>query len=146
FRAWRSRDRSATHPRREIGRFAVNTVLLREKSDTLSFDDPIPAVAELGCLVADGAGSLVRRASDIPHVRRLMRRRLLKRLATARSILFVCKGNVCRSPFAARAMERLCPGVRSSSAGYIGGDGRTSPAAAVRSAAEFDVSLEDHRS
>jgi protein-tyrosine phosphatase len=63
------------------------------------------------------------------------------------SLLVVCHGNVCRSPFAAALLHRaLCgTGVRVDSAGF-GSPGRASPPAAVATAARYDVDLSTHRS
>jgi protein-tyrosine phosphatase len=67
-----------------------------------------------------------------------------------RSVLFVCKGNICRSPFAgylaAALFERAGePGVRCESAGFIASVDDSSPRAAVAAAAEFGVSLHVHK-
>jgi protein-tyrosine phosphatase len=67
------------------------------------------------------------------------------------SVLFLCQGNVCRSPFAERyfrkiAGDRILRGIRSQSAGL---DVRVSvppPDLAVNVAKTLDVDLADHRS
>lgn len=82
----------------------------------------------------------------------LWRRRALARLRAAsppRSVVFVCHGNICRSPYAAAAfVERLAPslrpGVRVDSAGFTG-PGRASPPEAVAVAARHGVALGSHR-
>lgn len=65
------------------------------------------------------------------------------------TLLFVCKGNICRSPFAERLYKLLDegsdPNVVKSSGHYPVPD-RTSPERAVRAAREFDVDLEAFRS
>ncbi|HEX8692834.1 MAG TPA: hypothetical protein VF746_10465 [Longimicrobium sp.] len=66
------------------------------------------------------------------------------------SVLFVCTGNIYRSPYAAAALERCLPGalraaVRVSSAGFVG-PGRPPPEPAVRVAARRSVDLSAHRS
>ncbi|WP_423744180.1 low molecular weight phosphotyrosine protein phosphatase (plasmid) [Haladaptatus sp. SPP-AMP-3] len=67
------------------------------------------------------------------------------------AVLFLCLGNICRSPMAERYLrDRLreteydCSAVRS--AGFIEKEGRSSPDAAVTVASEFGVDLTDHRS
>lgn len=66
------------------------------------------------------------------------------------SMLFVCYGNICRSPFAARlatlrfAQTRL-PGVRCTSAGFRTSQRATSPAEAVAVAGRYGVDLRDNR-
>jgi protein-tyrosine-phosphatase len=64
----------------------------------------------------------------------------------ARSILFVCQGNICRSPFAAEVARRLLPeGVVCLSAGFRVKVDTRSPPAAVEAAETRGVSLHDHR-
>ena len=69
------------------------------------------------------------------------------RAAAPGAVLFVCEGNIYRSPYAAALLERALAsaGVRVSSAGLIG-PGRASPAAAVESARRRGVDLSAHLS
>jgi len=67
-----------------------------------------------------------------------------------RSILFVCHGNICRSPYAAAACHEALPSALRSrvgiaSAGFTGA-GRPAPAEAVTAASRFGVDLRAHRS
>ena len=77
------------------------------------------------------------------------RRSAVRRLAGTPppwSILFVCHGNICRSPYAAAVARReLPPTVTVASAGFIGMD-RPSPPEAVATAAERGSDLIPHRS
>lgn len=85
------------------------------------------------------------------HARR--RRRAVERVREAPrpdSVLFVCVGNICRSPYAERALRQaLSPELRSSielrSAG-LGGWDQPSPAEAVAEAERRGVDLTEHRS
>ncbi len=96
----------------------------------------------------------VRDLRQVPTSRLHARRRRaaqveLKRLKP-RSILFVCHGNICRSPFAAAAFLRWCApeiasGVNVTSAGFIGPE-RSPPSTAVTAASRFGVDLTPHRS
>lgn len=65
-------------------------------------------------------------------------------------LLFVCLGNICRSPFAAqfaeREAERRDVSVTTTSAGFIRNTGRPTPATGVSVAAEYGVDLTKHRS
>ena len=66
------------------------------------------------------------------------------------SILFVCKGNICRSPFAERlALRRLQErgrhDVRVASAGYHAAQAARPPAHAVDVAGGYGVALDEHR-
>lgn len=83
-------------------------------------------------------------------VRHRLARRLAKRVGTPQSVLFVCLGNICRSPYAARAIMRELPSswaniMRVDSAGFIGPN-RPSPQIAAEVATERRVDLSDHRS
>ncbi len=59
-----------------------------------------------------------------------------------RSVLFLCLGNLCRSPFAAVAAAGRLPGVTIASAGFLSHDGRGSPPHVVQTAQSlgFDLS------
>ena len=69
--------------------------------------------------------------------------------AELRSLLFVCKGNICRSPFAERLTARLAAEagqpIRCISAGFGATRDASSPDAAQDAARAFGVSLADHR-
>ncbi len=93
----------------------------------------------------------IRGGERLLHPRR--RRRALRELdglSEPRSILFVCLGNICRSPYAEHRLtdelSRAGRGaIRVVSAGFIL-PGRPSPEAALRVAARRGLDLEDHRS
>ena len=127
-----------------------NLILLRERSDTLTLDDPKPAWHELSKLVRRAlSGARRKLGSAVIHSRpsrRWVQGRLYRQLRSARRILFVCKGNVCRGPFAeAVARERLC-GIQVASAGYLPVASRQSPEHAYAAAAAAGFDLSKHRS
>jgi protein-tyrosine phosphatase len=63
-----------------------------------------------------------------------------------RTLLFVCKGNICRSAFAAElARLRLPDQVRCLSAGFRAEAGSCSPSSALEAAERRGVSLREHR-
>jgi len=67
--------------------------------------------------------------------------------AEARSLLFVCLGNICRSPFAEHLAREHLDGDRDLvSAGSYPVPGRSSPAEAIAAARPFGVDLSAHRS
>jgi protein-tyrosine phosphatase len=81
--------------------------------------------------------------------RRLLLRRLRRRGGTS-SVLFVCVGNIYRSPFAAAAFLAALPEpfrktIRCQSAGITAGD-RPVPPDAVRVAGRRGIDLTEHRS
>jgi protein-tyrosine phosphatase len=66
------------------------------------------------------------------------------------SVLFICHGNIIRSPMAAAVLRRLLSDsghseVRVSSAGHSAKPGRPADPRAVLAAREYDLSLEEHR-
>lgn len=79
--------------------------------------------------------------------RRGLRRALLGR-GLPRTVLVVCHGNICRSPYGAGALRRLfrdTASVRVDSAGFVG-PGRPSPPDAIASARARGVDPSHHRS
>lgn len=86
-----------------------------------------------------------------PDHRALSPTRAKSAVADADRILFLCWGNICRSPMAERYLrsrldERGVDGVRLCSAGWGVYEGRPSPPDAVDAASSHDVDLGDHRS
>ena len=84
------------------------------------------------------------------HARRRAAATALLRRSDVTSILFVCHGNVCRSPYAeaafARALDRRAGvSVQVASAGFIG-PGRIPPETALAAAERRGLDLSDHRS
>ncbi|MCX7649160.1 MAG: ATP-grasp domain-containing protein [Flavobacteriales bacterium] len=61
-----------------------------------------------------------------------------------RTILFVCEGNICRSPFAAYYLKKICPDLEVFSAGLQAQAGKLSPGTAVAQAREFGVDMSFH--
>ncbi len=146
------RDRTlATRRLRHVLRdLVVNTLLGREHIDTLVLDDPRPGLHELRELLARAGGAVRTRVerwvSRVPAVRRRMRRAALGALGGARRVLFVCKGNICRSPFAEHFARSLDGGREYGSAGYWPQAGRPSPETAVETARAWNVELGRHGS
>jgi protein-tyrosine-phosphatase/predicted ATP-grasp superfamily ATP-dependent carboligase len=128
-----------------------NLVAGRERTDTFTRDDPAPGFAEAGQLVRS-LGPRARAVASRAHARISPRRRrrlqaaARSELRSAARVLFVCKGNIGRSPFAAAIAGRLLRDGRPiSSAGFLQ-PGRRSPADAVVAAAAWHVDLTEHRS
>jgi len=80
-----------------------------------------------------------------------MRRRLagatIRRQSPIHSVLAVCHGNICRSPYAEAVLGRLLTpaGIAVSSAGFVW-PGRPVPPVALAVASERGVDLSEHRS
>jgi protein-tyrosine phosphatase len=67
----------------------------------------------------------------------------------ARSILFICKGNICRSPFAERLVAKYLNDSQRyniSSAGIYVDEPKSPPPEAISSALTFGINLHDHKS
>src|SRR6476620_4874786 len=87
---------------------------------------------------------------SLAHSRRRSAARSLLGKLQARRILFVCHGNICRSPFAAALFEQSLPmelfgAITVRSAGFVGAD-RCAPEGAVNAALRYGVDLSEHRS
>jgi len=61
------------------------------------------------------------------------------------SVLVLCKGNVCRSPYAEAALRRRAPELEVASAGLAAGGGDPAHPSAIRVAAARGVDLSAHR-
>jgi len=122
-----------------------------ERSDTYTADDLAPARAELKQIFNDARDYVARSLSLfvhwVPWLARARRARTVKRFRAARSVLFVCKGNICRSPFAALlAKSLLPPGRIIRSAGYLPAAFRPAPPKAIEAARRWSIDLDSHRS
>jgi predicted ATP-grasp superfamily ATP-dependent carboligase/protein-tyrosine-phosphatase len=146
--------------RQEIGAGLKNVLAGRERCDTITLDDPLPGIAELwNGLKASGAmrarKRTVRAAFELETRteawRRSQRRKLRRLLDANPRMLFVCRGNICRSPFAERYARRKLDeagltSIETASAGSYPVLSRPSPEAARLVGRELGVPLEDHRS
>ena len=95
-----------------------------------------------------GAVSLIERS--LHRWRRRVAREQITHIGLPGNVLFVCHGNVCRSPYAALAFKALLAPtigrmIRVDSAG-LAGPGLLSPATAIAAAAARGVDLSTHRS
>ena len=123
----------------------------REVNDVLVRDDPYPGLIEL----AETARAISWRikgllpgaaAGRCRHARTQVE--ALRRTAIEPRIIFICQGNICRSPFAAALLRaRLCDRrISIGSAGTLPQPGRATPILGVEAAAEYGVDLSSHRS
>ena len=123
-----------------------------EHIDTIALDDLRPAYREIGGLIGLYSNRLrhavFRRLSLF---RAMQRRRLdgaLERYPGSKPprIVFVCKGNICRSPFAESVLRRLLLDVECVSAGTLPLAGRAPPPQAVECAEALGFDIAPHRS
>jgi protein-tyrosine-phosphatase len=130
----------------------MNAPIRKPKTELGSSESPARVAVTR---MIDAARSVARVFKYLPdrvfHSRR--REQALEELAARapmRSAVFICHGNVCRSPYAAYLFSRLATRqlatpVAVSSAGFVG-PGRQSPAQALAAAARRNIDMTAHRS
>lgn len=127
-------------------------------SDLADSDDDAPHAENGGRgvrdLIPDGVRPALRFVRWLPERSLHARRRAaaldrLRSIPEVRSVLVLCLGNICRSPYAAVLLENrtggVPGGVRIVSAGFLRPD-RPSPTEAIEVAAPRGVDLRPHRS
>src|SRR5262249_13183005 len=117
----------------------------RERFDTFTLDGPAPGIFD------SWRGASFALVSRTTAWRSAQARKLRRLLASNPRILFVCRDNICRSPFAELYARRKLDGAGLTSIGTCsaGSDpvvGRSSPDAARLVSREFGVPLDAHRS
>src|SRR5262249_44084141 len=142
---WRA-PRASRVPLGRVLADAVPLLTLREHSDTFARDDRGPGWAEVRGLVGRATARLRKLVAGTGAARRRDAERARRAVGEARHVLFVCKGNTCRSPFAAAYARTALPAVTATSTGYFPRAGRPCPAEAVTAAREIGVDLNGHRS
>jgi protein-tyrosine-phosphatase/predicted ATP-grasp superfamily ATP-dependent carboligase len=150
LRANRRDPMLATRPLAAVAAEVLPALALREHSDTFVLDDLPPAWREITVLSSRIGRGFAKRLKQVavgltPYGRRRAAR-VRARLRSAKTVVFVCKGNICRSPFAAAYARQIFPGARILSAGYHPQTNRPSPPEAVEAARRLGVDLETHRS
>jgi protein-tyrosine-phosphatase/predicted ATP-grasp superfamily ATP-dependent carboligase len=125
----------------------------REVSDTFVWADPKPAFDEVAQLLAERMAHFADRMSFCVARRRRRSRALVAQVlgrprGAAPEIVFVCHGNICRSPFAAALLRKTLAGspvtLEISSAGMLPVEGRPSTDVAIETAREMGVDLTPH--
>lgn len=142
-----------------IGSGLAHILLGRERWDTITFDDPVPGLVEMRQYLASLVRRLTRRTgiallsarASTGSWRRRQRQRLLRLLRSGRTVLFVCRGNICRSPFAEsyatqRSKSLGLTDIEWTSAGTYPVARRESPESARAVGREFGIMLDEHRS
>lgn len=124
----------------------------REVHDVLVRDDPRPALAELLEVAAAARGRMARLlpggAARQRRNARVQVARALRGGARKPLVLFVCQGNICRSPFAEALLRARVGGdtIAIGSAGMMPQSGRPAPAFALQAAAAHGIDLSARRS
>jgi protein-tyrosine-phosphatase/predicted ATP-grasp superfamily ATP-dependent carboligase len=121
-----------------------------ERSDTIVIDDIVPALIDFYQLAKDIFSrfpvKLLISALQMKYFRKMYIYYILIRMKNARSVAFVCKGNICRSSFAEKVFQKTFSEVHTASFGFISIEGRSSPDEAVQAARELGVDLSTHQS
>jgi len=127
-------------------------LLGREVHDLLVYDDPRPGIAEL---VGITKAVLQRGRHQLPGTaarrQRHARRQVEQALHSAGGrphVVFVCLGNICRSPFASALLRARLDGdaIMIGSAGMMPQPGRPTPELGVQAARAHGIDLWAHRS
>ncbi|HEY2914167.1 MAG TPA: ATP-grasp domain-containing protein [Candidatus Angelobacter sp.] len=123
----------------------------RESWDHFDWRDLAITRRALALAVTDQVRPVYRKLKDRQIKRSLLQRhrRLLHRLNVAggpRRVVFLCYGNICRSPLAAAFAEQRLSGVSIDSAGFHQQTGRSSPQKILRIASSYGIDLSSHRS
>ena len=126
---------------------------LREGYDLEALDDPLPGALSWLEFIQGKAGKIGNKLSEWWSAKQAARqahnRETLDRaLTAARSVLFICHGNINRSAFAERKLRALLGNrdLRIASAGFLPGAGRSTGPLSRAVAGRLGVDLEDHRS
>jgi predicted ATP-grasp superfamily ATP-dependent carboligase/protein-tyrosine-phosphatase len=143
-------------PLSQLAREALNLPSGRERFDLESLSDPVPAFFGWTEMARDLYGGVRRRMVErarLSAVRRRMERlrgsrELAERIGAARTVLFVCQGNINRSAVAEHVLARCLrapSNVRAvASAGFDRRQGRRTTSISRDAAAALHVDLENH--
>lgn len=141
FKAEKNDPLLATKPIHQVLFELKNVLLLREHIDSLTLDDPGPFFKELKTVL------LLIKSKIIIKSPFLKNRTIIKKFQSADSVLFVCLGNINRSPFAEKlliASSDNTKDVVSAGHGYL--ENRGSPKTAIKIAKENKIDLANHKS
>jgi protein-tyrosine-phosphatase/predicted ATP-grasp superfamily ATP-dependent carboligase len=128
-----------------------NILLLREKNDVFVMDDPLPGIMEFYRLFRKGYSTVTekfhKKITIVYYSHKGHSTDIHTALKNSHSILFVCYGNICRSPFAEAYLRKIRPlGIQIRSCGYYSVPERSCPVEAVVAAKNYGVDLSGHRS
>ncbi len=123
----------------------------QESWDHFDWRDLGVTASALRLAVTDQLRPVFRKVKNWNTQRRLLahHRALLRRLPAAgplHKIVFLCYGNICRSPLAAALAEKQLSATQIQSAGFHDATGRRSPEKILRIATSFGIDLSNHRS
>ena len=124
--------------------------IFKEKNDTFVVDDILPGIMEVFKMIKLASNAAIDKIVLIAISNKILRSlyatKIQNRFKEAKSVLFVCKGNICRSPFAEEYAKTVFPDLKISSVGYYPIENRPPVMEAVSTASQFDVDLSGHYS
>jgi protein-tyrosine-phosphatase/predicted ATP-grasp superfamily ATP-dependent carboligase len=128
-----------------------NILLLQEKNDVFVLDDPYPGIMELYRLFRKSCSMVLskvqKKSARFHYSQKEHSKDLQTALKNTHSILFVCYGNICRSPFAGAYLRKIVlSGIQIRSCGYYPVADRACPVEAVFAAKKYGVDLSGYRS
>lgn len=137
----------------EVVRFSIDP---RIRHDHFWWSDPLPGVRQgMKCAtdIVAAAGSRLlrglrsrRRERWVAELQRAAASAPASASVAQSKLLFLCYGNICRSPVAAALAQRELPTARIDSAGFHPQEGRQSPVNVVVAARRLGLQMESHRS
>jgi len=126
-------------------------LLGRESWDHFEWRDLGMSRRVLAMAVTDQLSPVYRKFKDwqtksnlLRHHRNVLRR--VKATSSPRKILFLCYGNICRSPLAAALAAKRLSGVTIDSAGFHEQTGRSCPQKILRIGKSYGIDLSGHHS
>lgn len=143
------------------GKLKINTILsdmnniirFREKSDAFTLDDPLPGIHEVKNLCKLTYNKINHRIKVLfaktfifDIYKKKLAYKLRKKIKLSKKVMFVCKGNICRSAFAEIYFNNKMPEIKTVSCGYYHKANRSSPKHAVEAAALLNIDLSNHKS
>lgn len=147
LKADRSDPYLETRPLWKVVLEGSNLLFLKERYDTFTLDDPKPGFAEISSIFNKLLIIVSNNLSSIGLLRKLFRNNTAILDTNIKSVLFVCKGNICRSPFAHYYLRSvLSADIEVFSSGYFPTDGRPSPPEAIEAGQRLGIDLSAHRS
>jgi protein-tyrosine-phosphatase/predicted ATP-grasp superfamily ATP-dependent carboligase len=123
----------------------------KEAWDFFQWSDPVPIMGEWKRIVLEHLVKIWRKCGDrvhriyLEHVEQPVTISRLKR-RKATKLLFLCYGNICRSPLAAAIAAKRFPKLKVSSAGFYPMEDRPAPDFVLTAAQRMELNLDEHRS
>jgi protein-tyrosine-phosphatase/predicted ATP-grasp superfamily ATP-dependent carboligase len=136
---------------REVISTIKNVVTFKERNDTLVMDDPKPGIIEIRNILTEivcrRLGKLRLHLMSLMLGRHLYFKVVTRLVRHSKKILFLCKGNICRSPFSEAYARKVFPkNIVIQSCGYYPEANRVCPQEAILAGREYGVDLTEHRS